>query len=135
MLVVDTNVLVYLLVAGDRTDQARALMRRDSDWRSESFVLVEFSNVLVTTMRVRSLAPARAAQALANAQQIMEPGLHFVQHAEALALATEFKVSAYDARFLALARLLGQPLVTEDARLRQAAPAHTRSIAEVLACP
>jgi predicted nucleic acid-binding protein len=135
MLVVDTNVLVYLLVAGDRTDQARALMQRDADWRSESFVLVELSNVLVTTMRVRGLAPARAVQALADAQQIMEPGLHFVQHADALALAMEFKVSAYDARFLALARLLGQPLVTEDARLRQAAPALTRSIAEALACP
>ena len=43
MVLVDTNVLVYLLIEGDRTEAAQALFARDADWRSESFVLVAFS--------------------------------------------------------------------------------------------
>jgi len=42
-------------------------------------------------------------------------------------------LSAYDARFIALARAFGQKLVTEDARLRKACPDDTLSIAEALA--
>jgi predicted nucleic acid-binding protein len=42
-------------------------------------------------------------------------------------------VSAYDARFLAVADTLGTKLVTEDAKLRAAAPDLTRSLAQALA--
>ena len=42
-------------------------------------------------------------------------------------------VSAYDARFLAAARALGVKLVTEDARLRRAAPELTQSLTAALA--
>jgi predicted nucleic acid-binding protein len=132
MLVVDTNVLAFLLIAGEHTEQARALLEQDADWRSESFIMVELSNVLATTMRVRGMTRAQAGLVLAQAQELMEPGLHLVQHADALALAIEFKVSAYDARFLAVARSLGQRLVTEDRKLQEAAPALTQSIAEAL---
>jgi predicted nucleic acid-binding protein len=50
-----------------------------------------------------------------------------------LAIAARHHVSAYDARFLALADHLGRRLVTEDIRLRIAAPALTQSLAEALA--
>ena len=46
MKLVDTNVMAYLLIAGDRTDQAQALWRVDPDWRSEAFCRIEFSNLL-----------------------------------------------------------------------------------------
>lgn len=36
MVVVDTNVLAYLLIEGDRTSEAQALFAQDSDWRSEA---------------------------------------------------------------------------------------------------
>ena len=64
MQVVDTNIIAYLLLQGDRTAAARALLAKDPDWRSDSFVLVEFSNVLATMVRNRSLAPGRAHDAL-----------------------------------------------------------------------
>jgi predicted nucleic acid-binding protein len=41
-------------------------------------------------------------------------------------------VSVYDARFLATAQSLGGKLVTEDAKLRAAAPALTQSLGEAL---
>jgi predicted nucleic acid-binding protein len=46
--------------------------------------------------------------------------------------ALRYRVTAYDARFLALARQLGRPLVTEDVNLRAAAPKLTQSLAEAL---
>ena len=54
-------------------------------------------------------------------------------HASVLAIAARHRVSAYDARFLALADQLGSRLVTEDARPRAAAPAVTQSLVEALA--
>ena len=54
-------------------------------------------------------------------------------HDAALALATRHGVTAYDARFLALAERVGLRLVTEDSKLRAAAPALTQSLADALA--
>ena len=133
MQVVDTNIIVYLLLQGDRTTAARALLARDPDWRSDSFVLVEFCNVLATMVRTRLLASGRARDALSKAEQVIEPGLHPAAHGTSLATAEEFGVSVYDARFLVVAQVLGTRLVTEDAKLRRAAPALTRSLKDALA--
>ena len=51
MVVVDTNILAYLLIAGDCTKDAQSLYERDADWKSEAFLLIEFSNILVTYQR------------------------------------------------------------------------------------
>lgn len=134
MVVVDTNVLAYLLIEGDRTAQAQALYAHDRDWRSEGFVLVEFSNMLATYVRGGRLDGAGAKALLANAERTLA-GTVNLPHSRALEVATEFGVSAYDARFLAAAQGLGSRLVTEDTRLRQAAPALTRSLAQAVAGP
>ncbi len=55
-----------------------------------------------------------------------------VPHAQALDLAADLSISAYDARFLVAARMEGVKLVTEDAKLRAAAPKLTRSLADAL---
>jgi predicted nucleic acid-binding protein len=133
MQVVDTNIIVYLLLQGDRTTAARALLAKDPDWRSDSFVLVEFCNVLATMVRSRLLAAGRARDALSKAEQVIEPGLHPAAHGRSLATAEEFGVSVCDARFLVVAQVLGTRLVTEDAKLRRAAPALTQSLEEALA--
>jgi predicted nucleic acid-binding protein len=56
-----------------------------------------------------------------------------VPHASALEAAQRFGVSACDARFLVAAEKLGTRLVTEDTRLRGAAPTLTESLEEALA--
>jgi predicted nucleic acid-binding protein len=132
MVVVDTNVLAYLLIEGDRTAQARALWARDSDWRSDAFILIEFSNILATYQRAGSLAAAQA-EALMEAAAARVAGLLQFPHLQALRIAQQFKVSAYDARFVGAARSLRARLVTEDNKLRAAAPSLTWSIAQALA--
>ena len=133
MIAVDSNVLAYLLIDNRQTPDARALLELDSDWHSDVFALVELTNVLATAIRVRQLDLPKATRALSEAQSVIEPGLHAATHADALAVAAGFGISAYDARYIAVARDLGVRLVTEDARLRKDAPALTHSLAEALA--
>jgi predicted nucleic acid-binding protein len=50
----------------------------------------------------------------------------------ALDVARRYNISAYDARFIAAAQQLETKLVTEDRKLRAAAPERTRSLAQAL---
>ena len=131
MVVVDTNVVAYLLIEGDRTRRAQALFARDADWRSDPFLLIEFSNVLATYVRSGGLSRSQAESLLAEAETRVRTTVN-VAHSRALRAAERYAVSAYDARFLAAAQSLGGKLVTEDARLRTAAPALTQSLGEAL---
>lgn len=133
MVLVDTNVLAYLLLEGDYTAPAQELKRREPDWRSEALILVEFSNVLMRYMIVRGLHLDAAQELLASASSLFANKLAHVAHSEALAIASAFRTTAYDARFLALARETGLKLVAEDARLRAAARGLTQSIDQALA--
>jgi predicted nucleic acid-binding protein len=129
MVVVDCNVLAHLLIDGVETPRARALLEQDADWHSDALVLIELCNVLATAMRTRGLSPTSASAVLTQAQGVIDAGLHGAGHHETLDMAARHKVSAYDARYLVIARDLDSPLVTEDARLRTAAPKLTRSLA------
>lgn len=132
MVVVDTNVLAYLLIDGDYSRQARELFLRDPDWRSEAFILVELSNLLATYVRSRALSRVQAEGVLVQAESHLRSVVS-VPHRRALAVAAEHGISAYDARFVAAAQSLGGALVTEDAKLRAAVPGVTRSLAGALA--
>ncbi len=131
MVIVDTNILAYLLIKGDRTRDAQALFARDTGWRSEAFVLIEFSNILATYLRAKSLTQIQAHALLDEAEKLMT-GLINLPHGRALLVAEQFAVSVYDARFLGAAQTLKARLVTEDIRLRQAAPALTISLSDAL---
>lgn len=132
MVVVDTNILAYLFIDGDRTAAAQALYARDPDWRTDYFALIEFTNVLATTVRTGRLANAAARHVLHEAEERMAGALYLSAHEDALGMASQYGVSGYDARFLVVAKALDARLVTEDAKLRNAAPALTVSIAEAL---
>lgn len=133
MLLVDTNVVAYLLIEGDHTAEARSLHRRDDDWRSEAFIMVEFVNVLTASIVARRMNLALAHQFLTEATLLLQGKLASIPHDSVLSLAVQYRVTAYDARFLALAQQLECRLVTEDAKLRAAAPELTQSLAEALA--
>lgn len=133
MLLVDTNIVAFLLIEGDHTEAARELRTRDPDWRSEAFLLVEFTNVLASSIATKRMTLSLAGDFLAKAAALFDGKLARLPHASVLAIAARHRVSAYDARFLALADLLESRLVTEDARLRGAAPSLTQSLAEAIA--
>ena len=132
MVLVDTNILAYLMIEGDRTAAAQQLFESDSDWCSEAFVMVEFSNVIATYVRTGALTQAQGTKLLAEAQTHL-PTLHSAANTQALETAMQFGISAYDARFISLARQLKLKLITEDAKLRVAVPAWTISLADAVA--
>lgn len=131
MVLVDTNVLAYLLLEGDRTASAQELYERDPDWRSEAFLMVEFSNILATSVRTKAITREQGVKLLAGAATIVQ-ALISVQHERVLEAAIQFGISAYDARFIALAMQMKIKLVTEDVKLRSAVPNWTISISDAL---
>lgn len=132
MLLIDTNVLAYLYLEGVKSKAVQELAVRDPDWQSESYLLIEFTNVLTRYLAANILPLVRVQEIFAQAAQKMDGSLHTVPHFEVLPICAEFNVTAYDARFLQLAQKLGLKLITEDKKLRTAAPGLTQSIDEAL---
>lgn len=132
MLLVDANILAYLLVEGERSDEARELLQKDSNWHSEAFIFIEVTSVLCTYLRNGPLRFKDCEIALQRAEALMENNLHLVSHLEVIRTAQEFRINAYDARYIALAREFGTPLITEDAKLRRAVPRLTISLNDAL---
>ena len=133
MVLIDTNILAYLLIDGEQTEAARRLRRSDPDWRSEAFIMAEFTNVLVRYTLGKRITLALAQDLLEKAGTLLDGKLGRISHAQVLTTAAQHRVTAYDARFLAVAQRVGLRLVTEDNKLRTAAPALTQSLAEALA--
>ena len=133
MLLVDTNIIAPLYVRSARSDAVTELFARDTVWRTELLALIELSNVLITYERARYITAATARDCLNRAAAFLQPQLFRVSHQAALNAALRYGTTAYDARFLALAQQLGHRLVTEDAKLRAAAPRLTQSLTEALA--
>ncbi len=103
MLVVDTNIVAYLLIDGDHTEAAQDLRRRDPDWRSEAFLLVEFTNVLASSIATKRMSNPLAEDILSEAITLLDGKLVQIPHPSVLSIAVRYGVTAYDARFLALA--------------------------------
>jgi predicted nucleic acid-binding protein len=131
VILVHTNILVYLLIESDRTSSVQDLFARDSEWCSEAFLMVEFSNVLATYVRMGALRRAQSAELLTEAQATLA-ATHNVAHGYALEAAMEHQISAYDARFISLAKQLKMRLTTEDAKLCTAVPMWTISLSDAL---
>jgi predicted nucleic acid-binding protein len=132
MIVVDTNIVFAALVDTEWSAGARELYARDADWRTDHHALVELSNVLVRYVRSRLLAAARATAVMIETERRFGRGIVRSPQTAAMDVAIAHRVSAYDARFLVIAATLELPLVTEDAKLRRAAPALTQSLREAL---
>lgn len=133
MVLIDTNIAVSLWIENDWTEYARHLQQGDPEWRTESYALIEFSNVMATYVHTGKASAENARRYLLEAEAMLAPGVLTVPHVVALDVAIARRIAVYDARFLAAAEHLGVPLVTEDGKLRKSAPDLTESLAEALA--
>ncbi len=122
MIVVDTNLIAYAVLPGERTRAALALAERDPEWVAPSLWRHELRNVLATLMRVRRLSLQRAVAAFAAAEALVTDATVAPSTEECLRLAARGRVSAYDAEFVFVAEAAGLPLVTADRRLARAFP-------------
>jgi predicted nucleic acid-binding protein len=123
VIVVDTNVLVYLLLPGEHTAQAERVLRRDPVWAAPLLWRSEFRNVLAVYMRQGRLSLDQALQLMDNAEILLQGREYTVSSVRVLSLVAGTRCSAYDGEFVALAQDLGLSLVTSDARLLAEFPA------------
>lgn len=121
MLVVDSSVLVELLVGRPpRADLRHRLS--GSTWHVPHLADIEVLHVLRGLVLRGAIAGERAEEATADYERLQltrYPHTGFLGRVWAL----RGNLTAYDATFVALAELLGAPLITMDARIA-AAPVH-----------
>ena len=117
MIVVDTNVIVYLFLPGEHTKAARRAFERDPAWVAPLLWRSEYRNVLATSLQGGHLEIDDAVGVMDLASELMDGREYAVDSNGVLRLAQESGCSAYDCEFVALARELGIPLVTADRRV------------------
>ena len=125
MIVVDTNVIAYLLIPGQYTAAARASLLRDAEWAAPMLWRSEFRNVLALYVREGELSLRHATALQDTAEQLLAGREHFAASSEVLALASTSGRSAYDCEFIAVARQLGRKVVTSDRLLLASFPDET----------
>ncbi|HEX2799979.1 MAG TPA: type II toxin-antitoxin system VapC family toxin [Thermoanaerobaculia bacterium] len=127
MIVVDTNVVAYAVLPGDRTESSLAVAERDPAWIAPALWRFELRNVLATAMRLKSLRLPAALAAFSAAENLVADAELLASTEECLRLAARGGVSAYDAEFVLVAERLDLPLVTADRKLAKAFPGLTIS--------
>lgn len=117
MIVVDTKILSYLLLPGDRSEAMDRLLKQEAHWVAPRLWLDEFLNVLSTYERNGLLSPDDITQILNDALALMEGSSYEIPPERILAVARRTGCSAYDSQYIALAEDLGTKLYTCDQRV------------------
>ncbi|MDT8439892.1 MAG: type II toxin-antitoxin system VapC family toxin [Wenzhouxiangellaceae bacterium] len=130
MIVVDTKVIAYLYLPGDRTEAAEALCREDPEWSAPLLWRSEMRNVLATQIRVGRIELDGAQSIQTEAQQLLDGREFAVDSAEVLHLTAESGCSAYDCEFVVLADYFDVPLYSADRRLVKRFPHRARLLGE-----
>lgn len=122
MIVVDSNVIAYCWINGDRTPLVHRLRRRDPQWHAPVLWRSEMRSILAGYWRDRSLTEAQARQVMAAAEAGMAGREHHLSSERVFEIVGTTRLSAYDCEFVALAIALGARLVTEDRAILAARP-------------
>ena len=133
MIVVDTNIIVYLFLEGEWSAQVEKLLEKDMQWAAPLLWRSEFCNVLALYMQKSYLSLEQAQQILQEAMLLMQGRAYEIVPSQVLEQAATSDCSAYECEFLALAEDLGIPLVTVDKKVLKAFPGIAVSPDEFLA--
>ncbi len=130
MIVVDVNVLAYLLIPGKHTKAAERQLAEDSVWVVPRLWRSEFRNVLATYMRAGQMDLTDASIVFQKAEELVGAEEYEVETLHVLRLCAESKCSAYDCEYIALAEFLDVKLVTKDGKLAKAFPRRTALLSD-----
>ena len=122
MIVVDTNVISYLLIRGDRSEAVDRLLDADGEWIAPRLWIDEFLNVLATYERNGLLSADQTAPILIDALSLMEESSYEIPPERVLSVARRTTCSAYDSQYIALAEDLGLKLYTCDRKVLKNCP-------------
>jgi len=122
VIVADTNLIAYLLISGDHTSAAEAVIEKEPTWCAPVLWRSEFRNLLALYLRQGQLDLAAAVRLMGEAEALLAPGEFDVASDAVLQVANRCRLSAYDCEFVSLALELQVPLVTSDRGVLAAFP-------------
>ena len=122
MIVVDTNVIAYLLIPGPWTEAAEELLQAEPVWAAPPLWRSEFRNILAGYLRRGTLSFEQTLALQSTAESLLAGHETSVDSRAVLELVRGSNCTAYDCEFIALARQSGSVLYTLDAKLLTALP-------------
>jgi predicted nucleic acid-binding protein len=122
MIVVDSNILAYLLIDGVFCKRAEALLASDSNWIAPLLWKSEFRNILAGYIRRKDFSFDKAYQIIREAEFILSSKEFEVDSLLVLELIRDSDCSAYDCEFVGLAIKNNCKLVTMDKQILKAFP-------------
>ena len=122
MIVVDANIITYLILKGDYSEKCSKLFMGDPDWVAPRLWRDEVANVLVTYERLGRLSREDALVAFQDAERIVRGNEFDVKIDRILNVSSRTGCTGYDASYIALAEDLGLSLFTYDKKILSSAP-------------
>ena len=122
MIVVDTNIIAYLLIPGPWTEAAEDLLQSEPVWAAPPLWRSELRNILAGYLRRGTLSFEQAVALQSTAESLLAGHETSVDSRAVLELVRGSNCTAYDCEFVALARQSGSVLYTLDAKLLAAFP-------------
>jgi predicted nucleic acid-binding protein len=128
MIVVDTNIISYLFICGEFSEQAEKVLIKDSQWAAPLLWRSELRIVLTQYIRKEILTLEETVEIMGNASALLENNEYDIASRQVLDLASNSNLSAYDCEFVALAKDLNIKLVTADKRITEVFPQYSLSL-------
>jgi predicted nucleic acid-binding protein len=122
LIVVDSNILAYLLIDGVFCKRAEKLLASDSNWIAPLLWKSEFRNILAGYIRRQDFTFDKAYQIIREAEFILSGKEFEVDSLLVLELIRDSTCSAYDCEFVGLAMKNNCKLVTMDKQILKAFP-------------
>lgn len=122
MIVVDTNVIAYLVIEGKQTASALNVINIDPEWAAPQLWKSEMRNLLSLYLRNRQMTIDEAVSAMDRSEAVIAGREYDVESSRVLELASHSGCTAYDCEFAYLAEKLNVLLVTADKKLLAAFP-------------
>lgn len=120
MIVVDTNIISYLYISSDHSQQSEDLLAFDSDWVAPTLWRSEFRNVLAQYLRKNLLDIDEVLLIIQQAEILLAE--YEMSSTHVMQLVKRSQCSAYDCEFVALAQYLEVPLITADKNILREFP-------------
>ena len=128
MIVVDTNIIAYLYISGDRSQQSEDLLAFDPDWVAPILWRSEFRNILALYLRRKVLNINEILLIIQQAEMLLTDHEYDISSAHIMRLVQNNQCSAYDCEFVALAEYLDIPLITADRKILREFPEVSESL-------
>lgn len=122
MIVVDSNVLAARNLEHERSPVAEQVELLDAVWLVPPLWRYEFQNILAKGIWTKRLTVDMAIKSWNHVVARMSENEHEPSAQKVIDLSGRYRITGYDANFIALAMEMGVPCVTEDGELQEKFP-------------